>query len=345
MQKYIVWYRLFLKAFLKNRIYQMQIVVMGILLFLFAGASFPQNDSVQIGVYAGAGKAAENITEELLTEEGVFSFCVYDSEKTLVGDVTTGKLECGFVFPDNFDQCMEQDELRNAVTYFSTPYTLNGEIAKETVYAKVLREYSDHILKQGNRDIYGNEEEERNQYLLGKNEDYLEGADLFQIQIRKMETKSSGQMSDKADLLHGISGVFVFLMIFLSYGKKYEPADKAVYRMQRGYDKYKMAFCSGVASGTAPGVLGLLFILGNDQSRGMAVETVMMIFLVVLSAIWVLIVGMFLKNELSHIAAVIMFMAGSLILCPVFLDLSRYIPAVRYVRVLLPLGVYLGVGY
>lgn len=344
MQKYIIWYRLFLKTFLKNRIYWIQIAVMGLILLLFTGASFPQNDSVQIGVYAGNSKDAENITRELLTEDGVFSFHAYDSRENLVQDVVAGKLECGFAFQNDFDQRMEQENLKNAVTYFSTPYTLNGEIAKETVYTKVLRAYSNQILRRGSKHIYEDGNREREKYLLAKNRDYLEGSDLFQVQINEITTKPSEKVQGKTDVIRGLAGLFVFLVIFLAYGKKYEPANKAVYQMQRTFDRYQMFFCSEVAAGTVPGILGLFFILRNSQNRGIMLETGKMILFVFFSAVWVLIVGIFLKNELSHIASIIMIMASSLILCPVFVDLSFYIPAVRYVRVLLPLGVYLRVG-
>ena len=66
-----------------------------------------------------------------------------------------------------------------------------------------------------------------------------------------------------------------------------------------------------------------------------------MLALVFLSALWMVVAGAAFQKELSYSAWTMTLILAQFLLCPVFVDLTQYIPAIRYIRLLFPVGVYL----
>lgn len=76
------------------------------------------------------------------------------------------------------------------------------------------------------------------------------------------------------------------------------------------------------------------------ESRGVVIELFRMFLLVFIGALWVSIVGGWFRSSMALSAWVLAFVVIQLVLCPVLINISAYLPAVDYIKYLFPLGWY-----
>ena len=98
MEKYVIWYRLWLKAYWKKPSHWLQVLGMAALLFVVFGISLPDGRNVTVGICYGADAYAERIARELEERDGVFSFRIYDKEEELYREGTRAKRNAVFCF-------------------------------------------------------------------------------------------------------------------------------------------------------------------------------------------------------------------------------------------------------
>lgn len=363
MERYVIWYRLWLKAYWKKPSHWLQVSGMAALLLVLFGISLPDGRNVTVGICYGADVYAKRIAAELAEGDGVFSFRIYDREEELYRDVTAGKAECGFLFREGFDGKMESGDLEESITYICTPMTAKGEVARETLYAALLGIRSEGILKRGETEIYGNTVPERTQRLLEQNRFFLEGNQIFRVEMEDLEAAESGKTPkppgtgeaagtaesgarESGGLVYpiqGMFGIFLFLIMFLAYGRKFETGGYAVEKALAGMQRHIYGYTGCLAAGTLPAVAGILtlFFLGGAKGLDMVWEIVFLLLFLAVSGVWITAVCGFLRDGSAFLAGAVVITVGQLLVCPVFVDAGAYLPALKYVGSLFPVGIYL----
>ena len=363
MEKYVIWYRLWLKAYWKKPSHWLQVLGMAALLFVVFGISLPDGRNVTVGICYGADAYAERIARELEERDGVFSFRIYDKEEELYRDVTAGKAECGFLFLEGFDGKMESGDLEESITYICTPMTVKGEVARETLYAALLGIRSEGILKRGEAEIYGDVMPERTKRLLEQNRFFLEGNRIFRVETEELEPAQAGETTEPSGTgeaagaaergvwesggqvypMQGVFGIFLFLIMFLAYGRKFEAGGYAVEKALAGMQRHIYGYTGCLAAGTLPAAVGILtlFVLDGGKVMGLVWETVFLFPFLAVSAAWITVVCGFLRDGSAFLSGAVVVTVAQLLVCPVFVDAGTYLPALKYVGCLFPVGIYL----
>lgn len=342
MEKYAIWYWLLLKAQLKKSITWIQIFMMLILLLFVQSVRIPEASNVNVGVYYGQSDYANRIGTCLEEQDSIFCFLEYDSMETLEKDVVAGRVECGFGFAEDFDEKISEGNIRKSVSYLATPMSAKGEVIRESFYTAFLQIYSEKILEQCELGMYGETDSERSEAILEQNQSYLDGNELFAMKIETLQTEVwENESTYNTYPMQGTLGVYLFLILLLAYGRKFEAGrgafGKSLCKRERGLYE----FLDLMAAGTIPAVIGTAMILLLPQSRGVGYELIGMLLFLVFSAIWIMAFGSLLKKELNLISGTVMITLAELMICPIFWDISCYIPAIKYLRVCFPLGLYL----
>lgn len=344
MEKYVVWYRLWLKTYVKKKMYWVQLLGILAVLLIIASVSVPDSDNVEVGICCKGDEYSRQLTEWLLKEESVFVFREYEETGELYQDVLSGKLECGFIFDKELDRKMKEGDLRKSITYVGNSYSTKGETVQETVYAGLLRIYSDEILIQSETDIYGDTNEERMQKLLEKNHEYQDSNAVFQLEIETVcfpEEEMKSETVTQTYPVQGMVGLFLFFIMFLAYGNKYSDNGQKVEKALNKGERFAYACMNQLAAGTIPAIAGLFSIVCLADGSNPVHELLRMVLLIAVSSVWITFFGSFLKNAASFAGAIVSLFLVNLLVCPVFIDLAAYVPALRYIRVLFPLGMYL----
>jgi hypothetical protein len=58
--------------------------------------------------------------------------------------------------------------------------------------------------------------------------------------------------------------------------------------------------------------------------------------------LWGLVSSRIFRSYVSYLAQILIIVLANVLLCPVFFDILTYVRALRYIRLLFPLGVYIG---
>ena len=342
MEKYVIWYVLSLKENIKKRGSWLAVLGMVFLVWVVSEISIPSYKNMQAGIWCGSSQSAYQIKEELLEAESEFEFVEYQSKEELYQDVTAGKIDCGFAFAEDFDEKMNTGEQKDLILYLSTPFTSKGEVLKETVYAAFFKIYSEHVLGDAETDIFGEHDEKRMEQLLEINQDYLQGNEVFQVHMEEIENAKMDVVEEKqVNEIAGLIGLFVFLTMFLAYGRTQlrdsDNVELALGKMERWCYRYvKM-----LASACIPSVAGMILIVSRTRGLGFCEESVRLVGFVLLCGLWINIVGSALGRAEHLPMWILAFVMVHLIVCPVFFDFSKYVPVIAKIRYLLPLGWYL----
>ena len=211
MEKYIIWYKVWLKVYSKKKIYWTQLIGMGMVLLVVSSISFPKQNNLLVGIYCDGGKYSKQLTQNLLEENSIFVFKEYENKNQLYEDVLNGKIECGFLLDKNLEQKIKNGKVKESVFYIGNSLSAKGATVQETVYSAFFKIYSDELLKQTEKEIYGDNNRERIQKLIEKNHEYQKSDVIFQLEIKNVDLKKE----DTKNLIKPAFFFFWFCFLFL----------------------------------------------------------------------------------------------------------------------------------
>ena len=347
MQEKIIWFWMQLKTCLISPGFYLQHICMVAVVLLAGSISIPDGKNVNAGIYAPAGGYAPEIIENIQASESVFTFHIYDSREKLDSDVAAGRIECGFVFDEYFDEKFESGNIRKAIEYLCSPNTTKGAVIQESVYAAFLRSYSRIILKLADEQVFDNSDEARLQEMLEQNDEYIDSSYLFDTNLIKVDCAEYDAGDDESevtahdDSVKGIAGLMIFLIMYMYAGKNLTRRGNIKAALKRS-DAVWFDFLGITASGIISVFIMLVIMCFVSRHStgiwGVAVLSAKPVGFILYSALWITCVTRLMKNRMSYYAGIIVIMVFFLMLCPVFVDLSQYLPAIRYIRILVPLS-------
>lgn len=341
MQKGLVWFAILLKENLKKGTTWLAAAAMLFLLCIVSGIRLPEMDNVSVGLCAGQNVQDCGILTELQSDFGAFQYVEYTDEEQMYQDVQSGKLECAFLLDEQFEQKVELGNLRDCVFYISSPYTTRGEVAKEAFFAAFFRSYSRKLLERNEAEIFVEHSSNRLEEMEKENEKFLQ-SDFFRMDVVEIEQDVSPEMkTGNCYPVQGIFGLFLLGFMYFANARQYEPKGKWVKCYFSGREGFLFSTLGTYAAATLPALVGIIFMLTIPVSRGWTVELLRLVLLVLTGAPWIVIYTK-LSRSMEAFAAngLILFLAGAL-LYPIFWDIASWIPIVRYLRYLTPLGLWI----
>lgn len=342
MEKYAVWFGLLLKKNLKKKTVYIQSMVLIVLLLFLQLIHIPNSDNTKIGVCLNDNDVAKIIYDNLSGQTDTYDFVEYKNRELLEKAVTSGKVECGFYFTDDFDDRFENGKIKDIVEFWVTPMSAKADLIRENFYISFLKQYSEVLLLQSEEELYGENSAERTNDILSLNQQYLDGDELFELDIRYVETKGQKDINEtQTFLLQGLYGMIVFLFMFLSYNKGNGNKASDFRAILNKNDRVIFDIQELVTVGLLPAVSGLLVILFTKESRSIIVEILATCLLLVVSTIWILLFAFLCKNEANYLSMFLIISMTQIIVCPIFWDISRYSKVLEYIRYLFPVGTYL----
>ena len=338
----LTWYQLQLKAWLKRGTSLLLLAAMLLVVWLAGQISIPQSDNVTVGVVSTEGAHGKEVLEHLKERESIFSFVEYDSRETLLADLVAAKLECGFYFSQNFEKKFEHEKLKNSVSYVCTPLTTKGEVAQETFYAALFEVYGRQMLSARAEQLFGENASAAESTLLENNEKYLAGSEVFQVNVEQTKAvETVRNTAQKVFPIHGLVAVFLFFIMFVEYGRRFDAGEGKPYLALPAPMGGGFQIMGLLAAGTVPAVLGTVMVCSSGESRGVLIEVTAMCLLLVICALWIAFAGKWIRSMTGFTSQMFLLLLINLVFCPVFVDISAYIPAFEIVRCFFPTGLYL----
>lgn len=342
MEKIITWYRLLVKSWIKRKSSWLQLAGMLLVVVLVGQIKIPDINNTVIGLCNQDGAFAQDVIQILQTQDSVFRFQVYEDSQKMQQAVIRGELEGGFVFEKGLEKDLQKGKKKKLITAITTPLTTKGAVAKETVFAAFFQRYSKDILLEQEKTVFGREDAEISEALLKKNQEYLKSDEIFRLDFEEVAGNGK-ETAAGADTfpVRGMTALLIFVMILLEHGKKFEQKDCVFEKALTKREKLLFEFLRYVSIATIPALVGVGLILVTGTGVFFLKEVLVMAIFVVVCGIWMLFIGKLFRNGTTYASWIMTIVIGNLLLCPVFMDISRYVPALGYISCVFPVGIYL----
>ncbi len=330
---------------LRNRIWIFFFLLAGVCLFLFGEKSQKTviYNGIKTGIFA-EDEAGERLFSKLQEEEGIFDFSLYDDQEEMLRQIENGSLECGFVLPEGFYENLEQGKMMRQIVLYYSPASSAHKISYEVIFGHLFELLSDHVLSDyveytKEAGISGQEETEKLlEEILEKNEYYSQNGSTFSFLYEQIG-KEGEQEVQPLNIVKGCIAVMVFLMSLLGLADSYE--SKAILGglpKSRQREVRETALNISILGSILLG--GILLIL-SGRGEGFKKEVLgLMVYFVILE-IYIRLLKLIIKTSEAVYGLIPILILGSLIFCPVFIQIKSYLPIAELIEKLFPVSYYL----
>lgn len=351
MKKEFIWLRLISKRLLKNPVFMATLLLIPAIVLsirFFAGNT---DSFLRVAVYTSS--SAPDTTEQMLVDYlldhsgNAVTFYQSSSESELREDVKEGYATCGYIIPASLDQKITrfQTDLTPVLKTIRPKNEFRTKIIDELVYSGIYSSLSFDILTGF---VNGKIHSDVSQELENMYNRYLGTQAFFEYE---MSDGSENKILNHADTnymllpIRGMTAVLLLLAGMTGTLFWYEDREKHLFTWLPETEKKKIQILYLLTPALLAGTSALLSISLTGISSGLFNELLCMsLYLFAITAFCHLLSFLLPKLEWM-LAAIPLFTAGSLIVCPVFINLSSTIPVFHYIQKLIPVTYYLNSLY
>ncbi len=340
------WYIYSCKRLLKKPLFLLLFISLPLGMRAFRGAEKESGGSIAIALYTGGDAFNEQVADALGKDAQSFSFYRCGSEEELRNDVASGRAECGYCFPEGLKERLDAGDYKRAIRAVTSPSTVVSGIASESVYAGLFSVYGRELLRQyavsgqafaGARELFLAERIwEELEPLYDKN---LKNGSTFAFAYETVAGAAVEEAQALASFpVRGMGAVFILVMGLGAAVTAGEDGGRGLYLAMT---EARKAACQLMQIGAAVSFAALSVLVSLAVSGsfprpcgpGSLFQECAALALYGASAAvfsWGLLAAV--KRPQAIAGLIPFFILGSLAVCPVFADLSRFIPVIKIIR-------------
>jgi len=346
MVKYLMRAFLMLKAKLKSPFTYVWIFLMWLLLALVDGSMIPTEEPGLVLILNEAGEYGSRVTEILENRDGSVTAYAYeetDDENYLREMVRKGQAECGFIFPEDMEERIRREDMRDMVTMVTSTFSAKSAAVRETVFAALFRvAYADMV--RNAEEVIFDDPAEVSAYIDEKYDYLVESDEVFRLKYETVdlpEGESGELFADRSDPLRGTAAVLIFVLSLYSAASFFGQSGR-FYRALGKRERSLSMFLYELSSVLVPSVSAFVLIRYFDGERvGPVRELACFMVLIVFCCVWsVLFVRLFKRME-SYLPSVSVLLFACFVLCPVYFDPAGYLQVLGIITRILPPAFYL----
>lgn len=303
----------------------------------------------QTGIYAGIyfesndDPATIQLKTMLLSSvESSFSFVEYADRDVLENDVLSGKLECAYIFTDKFSKALSGGKYKNSMEVIKSPSTIMLSAINEIVFAAIVRMSGYTVLDDYIHTDYVDDATvpQLEEYMYEAYEAYCTGGETFHLDIRTLNNISLNDESNQsAAVTFPLRGILsILIMLAALSGSITWLADKENGIFATRPDSFRVISCI-----LYPMLPAILFTLCTEAALFLSRNAYPPAAELAYSLRYIALVTVFscvcclLKKSRRVISLVPVLVLGSLIFCPVFINIENFFPAFRFIgRLFIP---------
>lgn len=364
----IRWFFLSCKRALMRPLFLLLLVLLPVGAFMIRQTEAADDGKIAVALFVDGDPWNEVVAKRLAEKSGSFRFYLCKTKEALVDDVASGRAECGYSFPAGFRKLLEQKAYKRAIRVTVSPSTVAADLASETVFAGLFEVYGEELLRayveegrafqMARETVEVSWEDVRPLY-----EGYCSNGSTFSFAYETVDGGILKENSMKTVFpVRGMGAVFVLVMgltaaVMAAEDEKHGFYGTVTAGRKRGLQAVSVSAlvvlaCVSVAAAlAAAGEFGASVGADGGIGSGMSGSAVGLCIGKELSALFgygaavvAFVMGllMIVKNSAVLAGLIPFFIVGSLVVCPVFADLSSVVPTLRVVRWLFLPWYYLG---
>lgn len=380
MRQVIIWFILSCKRRLKKLSFLLILLVLPVASYFLRELEKEEGQEVRIAVYAAgafsrlpgqlagaiSGTEAERPLEQMLAKEltereggGLFRFYLCDREEQVKEEVASKRAECGYVISEDLRRKLDEKDYRRCIQVYSAPSTVLASLSTEVVAAALMKLYDreiflDYIVESedvrqavawlgaaAGADASGAEEILRSR--AGAVYDkWMGNGSTFRFEYGYRGSR--GQVPEEKPRVfpvRGLVAVYLFLVGLYSAVLVGEDQARGLFLPLPGP---RRRLCA-LAALAAPVSLAAVSAFGALKAGGCLVEPgrELAVMGVYLAAVCIFSAAMKVVCRKPQVlcCGIPVFLVGSLLFTPVFLDIGQFFPALGWVEKLFLPSYYL----
>jgi len=345
--RYLIVTWLFIKRLIKNPAFICMLIIMPLLITMFNKVDTKEEKNILVGVYHEEEDLSKLICENLKDKDGYIKFLVYDNKAEMIEAVETKKLECAYIFPIDFKERLDNYKIKRCITCIESPSTILSSLSDEVVFAGIIREYGRNIAvdfaKENN--IVVGDGTNNNEDITKNYERFNTPGKTFSIDYKYIETDgvNSEEIKDKTTTyaIHGIVSVLILISGLFGAVKWFEDEKRGLYSSFNSEAKVMIGFISILAPTVLMALSGIATIYLSNTYTYMSREFIDMGLYVLLVCGFSYLLKLIVKSGTDICVILPVVTIGSLIFCPVFIDISNFILFISWINKLFPTFYYL----
>ena len=335
MKKAFTWCRILGKRQLKR---PSLIAVLLCMVILSIGLRAMSKD-VTASMSVGFVSKDATITDNLMAHEGIIAFKEYSSKEALTDAVVSGKIQCGYVFNEDFSERILKGDTRNLIELIESPDNVISMLSNIVILATVMDTSACNMLVEDvlNQDIFANINDKDIESLKTYYEKYSSNGSTFSFDYNALyedyqgSDKSINIFSYLVTPVRGIVAIFVFIIALTSGLSWYK--DKSCHTYANiPLNKRPLLKLLIIALPTMISMLTGYFSLllaGICDNYSHEIFTMFAYGLLCIAFAYIL---SSIVNEHIYCGLIPVFILGSIICCPIFFNLANIIPAMKYLQ-------------
>lgn len=341
MKKFVLWSWLLTKRQLKS-IYFL-IVLMLIPLAAFIIGKLPEDTDegmAKIALYSVEDSDVAANTTALLLENDCYEFYICDSKEAVINDVATGMAECGYIFNEDIESRIKAGKYKGLISTVSKSNSIVAGMANETVFSQFFKEATSIIMINyvENEEVFDAMHIEGIEQLKGAYDSYTLGEETFNIEFEMigkdgdLEDTKIIEASNDFFPLRNFLAILVFVGGMLGVVNWMEDMEKGVFNAMSCKTIVTGRFTYGFVPCMLIGISMLVTLIVTGNSEGLIKEVLYMaVYIGMITVLGVLITYVIKASNIFG-AMVPLIAIAAVFVCPVFVDLSMSIPAIKIIR-------------
>ncbi|MBS6645496.1 MAG: ABC transporter permease [Clostridiaceae bacterium] len=335
------WFCLSCKRQLKHPGYLILLLFLPLVLYGAAKMEAKDEEGVKIALYVEGGDLAERTVASLMERDSVFDFYRCDTVEELEREVSSKQAECGYIFYEDLEERLNEEKYRRSIGLCTSPATVISPLASEVVFAALMEQYGRVLLENYVINEQGFEP-------LDEKQAWAELSELFDMYRTNhstfafaYDTIDGGNIQDvtvKTGFpVRGVAAVMVFIAGIFASVMLLEDEKKGLYIPVPYSQKLWCKAASVLALVFLAAVSGLVSLKVTGNMGNFGYELACMAVYVILVSGFAFLLKSVVRNGAVICCLIPFFIIGSLILCPVFLDVGQWLPDIKIAqRLFLP---------
>lgn len=342
MEKRVIWCWLQLKLQLKKPVHWIQLLAMGILVWVITAVTLPDNENMQVLLCNEAGAFGEEFVQQLKDCKSLFLFREVKDADTLRQEVLAGRAECGFVLKKGLEEKLIRERPQQLIQFFCPDASTKEAVVRETVFRELFAYSSNMLLEQTSAAAFsGKDKEKAIAFARERNAYYQNSDEVFDVIYETVDVEENREQQRGAQPVRGMIAAVIFLNMLLMKGEDISGQSGGYAQGLSKAEKRSFFFWRYMSGSVILGAAGITMLKVLGMQENIFYELLKMMIFFAVSGIWVNIAGSLLKRETVYFGWICPLLALNLVLPPVFWDLASYVPAIGRINRLLPVGIYL----
>ena len=336
MKRFFTWFYYLSKRQLKNIFFILVLLLIPVSALMLKAFSSSLTGSLSIGVVDLDQTAlSKDLVSALNTTDknSVVAYKIYNNIEAMDKDILSGKIQCGYSILSGFEAKVSENSLKGIIDVHSKPDSSIVLLSNELLFTYIFKEAGYYTLTKDMEDsnIFYNISDEYYEQLKAGYTQYLEAGHTFHFNYSQTDgTYISSNNINILDYIktpvRGVVAVFIFISGLAGGFTFLKDSKNKITKKLCIFDIGIPVFFSAISG------LISIFIIGIN--KGIFKEAVLTACYCAIVILFVFVLTKLIKNNISYCSTIPVFSLGSIICCPIFINLKTFLPIINILQYL-----------